>query len=72
MNEAIDVVVVSSTSLMTAVDVSPEPIHTAFRVATFLPQPFFILMIVLPNNKVTKQLMAGLGTNVICCIPQLF
>ena len=43
-------------------DVSPEPIHTAFTVATFLPQPFWVLITVLPNNKITKQIMGGLGT----------
>jgi hypothetical protein len=41
--------------------VSPEPIHTAFSVATFLPQPFWLLMILAPNAKLTKQIMGGLG-----------
>lgn len=42
--------------------VSPEPIHTAFSVATFLPQPFWLLMIVLPNANITRKIMGGLGT----------
>ena len=42
---------------------SPEPIHTAFSVATFLPQPFWLLMIVFPKSSVTKKIMGGLGTN---------
>jgi hypothetical protein len=45
-----------------AVPVSPEPIHTAFTVATFLPQPFWLLIILLPNTGITKKVMGGLGT----------
>jgi Domain of unknown function (DUF4281) len=40
--------------------VSPEPVHTAFAVATFLPQPFWLLLILLPNAKITKQVMGGM------------
>jgi hypothetical protein len=43
------------------VGISPEPIHTAFSVATFFPQPFWLLIILLPNAKVTKQIMGGIG-----------
>lgn len=55
------------------VPVSPEPIHTAFTVATFLPQPFWLLMIALPNNPITKKIMGGLGTlcfvdRGMCCV----
>jgi hypothetical protein len=42
---------------------SPEPIHSLFSVATFLPQPFWLLMILLPKWKWTKTIMGGLGTN---------
>jgi hypothetical protein len=45
-----------------AVPVSGEPIHTAFTVATFLPQPFWLLLILLPNTGFTKKVMGGLGT----------
>jgi hypothetical protein len=45
-----------------AVPVSPEPIHSAFTVATFLPQPFWLLIILLPNTAITKKIMGGLGT----------
>ena len=51
---------------------SPEPIHTAFTVATFLPQPFWLLMILLPNNKVTKSIMGGLEIPLLCCLIHFF
>ena len=41
--------------------VSPEPIHTAFKVGTFFSQPFFLLMILLPKSSITKKIMGGLG-----------
>ena len=53
-------------ALMDVVGVSPEPIHTAFTVATFFPQPFWLLIILLPNWNVTKKIMGGLGT-FMCC-----
>jgi hypothetical protein len=59
-----DIVCSASTFLSLStmeVNVSPEPIHTAFSVATFFPQPFWLLMIFLPNSKITKQIMGGLG-----------
>ncbi len=46
---------------MDIVGVSPEPIHTAFSFATFGPQPFWLLMILLPNNEITKKVMGRLG-----------
>lgn len=52
----------SSLSVTTTLaSLSPEPIHTAFSVATFLPQPFWLLMILLPNSDITKRIMGGLG-----------
>jgi hypothetical protein len=44
------------------VPLSSEPIHSAFTVATFLPQPFWLLIILLPNTAITKKIMGGLGT----------
>jgi hypothetical protein len=41
--------------------ISPEPIHALFSVATFAPQPFFLLMILFPTAKLTKRIMGGLG-----------
>ncbi|EEC49941.1 predicted protein [Phaeodactylum tricornutum CCAP 1055/1] len=54
------------------VPVSPEPIHTAFTVATFLPQPFWLLMIALPNNPITKKIMGGLDIPLLCCLVHFF
>ena len=51
-------------SAMPTVATSPEPIHSAFSVATFLPQPFWLLIILFPKQKITKQIMGGLGTRI--------
>jgi hypothetical protein len=48
-------------SLMDIVGVSPEPIHTAFSMATFGPQPFWLFIILLPKAEITKKLMGKLG-----------
>ena len=45
------------------VGVSPEPIHSAFAFATFGPQPFWLLMILLPTNEFTKKIMGKMGKN---------
>lgn len=39
-----------------------ESIHSAFSVATFGPQPFWVLLTLLPNAKFTKNIMGGMGT----------
>ena len=41
---------------------SPEPIHSLFSVGTFCPQPFWLLLILLPKSDITKKIMGGLGT----------
>ena len=57
-----------SESIKTQYETSPEPIHTAFTVATFLPQPFWLLMILFPKSSITKKIMGGLGTcSGSCC-----
>jgi Domain of unknown function (DUF4281) len=57
----------STTSLsMDIVGVSPEPIHTAFALATFGPQPFWLLMILLPKNDITKKVMGSMGAFCSC------
>jgi hypothetical protein len=48
--------------------VSPEPIHTLFTVATFAPQPFFVLMILFRNSKLTKTIMGGLGWSIVILV----
>jgi hypothetical protein len=61
----------SLNGVMEIVGVSPEPIHTAFAFATFGPQPFWLLMILLPKNDITKKVMGSLGkrmlVGIICC-----
>ena len=48
-------------AVMDIVGVSPEPIHSAFAFATFGPQPFWLLMILLPGNDLTKKIMGKMG-----------
>ena len=48
-------------SLLEIVGTSAEPIHTAFSIATFGPQPFWFLLILIPNSKFTKKIMGGMG-----------
>ena len=42
-----------------------ENIKVAFSLATFLPQPVWIFLIVFPNAKITKQIMGTYGIPVI-------
>jgi hypothetical protein len=51
----------SLNGVMEIVGVSPEPIHSAFAFATFGPQPFWLLLILLPKNHITKKVMGSLG-----------
>lgn len=57
---------------MDIVGVSPEPIHTAFSFATFGPQPFWLLMILLPNNELTKKIMGRLDLVIFFCLVHFF
>jgi hypothetical protein len=52
-------------AIIDIVGVSPEPIHTAFSLATFGPQPFWLLLILLPKSEITKKLMGTMGTHSI-------
>jgi hypothetical protein len=49
-------------SVMEIIGTSPEPIHTAFSLATFGPQPFWLLLILLPKADITKKVMGTMGT----------
>jgi hypothetical protein len=50
-------------SIILSADIlSEENIHAAFSVATFFPQPFWVLLTLLPNSGVTKKIMGGMGT----------
>lgn len=53
----LDPSIILSTNILTE-----ESIHTAFSVATFFPQPFWVLLTVLPDNRYTKKIMGGMGT----------
>lgn len=38
-----------------------DPIATAFEVVTLLPQPFWLLMILLPNTGITRSVFGPIG-----------
>ena len=57
---------------MDIVGVSPEPIHTMFSFATFGPQPFWLLMILLPNTGLTKRVMGSLDVIIFFALVHLF
>ena len=58
----------STTSLRS----NSELISTAFDVATFLPQPFWLLMIFLPNLSLTKSVMGNWSTIIGFSLVHLF
>lgn len=68
--------IISSSSVDSAMSsvavVSREPIHTAFTIATFLPQPFWILMTLFPNSSITKRCMTGYQIPLLCAGVHLF
>lgn len=53
-------------------NLSPENIHTAFSVATFLPQPFWLLIVFLPNTGFTKKIMGGMEVVTLCALVHFF
>jgi len=57
---------------MDIVGVSPEPIHTAFAFATFGPQPFWLLMILLPKWDFTKKIMGNLDVIIFFALVHFF
>lgn len=64
-----------STRLNAVIDivgVSPEPIHTAFAYATFGPQPFWLLMILLPGNELTKKIMGKMDVVIFFALLHFF
>jgi len=66
---------ISSTTLSTASSSALFPlesIKTAFSVATFLPQPFWLLLILFPNTKITKQIMGNLSVVVVLSLVHFF
>lgn len=59
-------------AVMDIVGVSPEPIHSAFAFATFGPQPFWLLMIVLPNKEFTKKIMGKMDVVIFFALVHFF
>ena len=57
-----------SFTLVTSDILTQDSIHQAFSVATFLPQPFWLLLIFIPNTGITKKIMGGM----VCasCLPK--
>ena len=51
---------------------SNTEIETAFNVATFGPQPFWFLMILIPNVKLTRQIMGNWIIPIIFTLIHLF
>lgn len=47
-------------------------ISQAFNLATFVPQPFWLLMILLPNVDITKRVMGSWAPIVLCSLIHLF
>lgn len=64
---------IAATSTATiAAGSSVDSIKTAFSVATFLPQPFWLFLIFLPNTGVTKKLFGGMELITVFCLVHLF
>mmetsp|Transcript_21758 Transcript_21758/g.53954 ORF Transcript_21758/g.53954 Transcript_21758/m.53954 type:complete len:234 (+) Transcript_21758:111-812(+) len=59
-------------AIIDIVGVSPEPIHTAFAFATFGPQPFWLLMILLPGNELTKKIMGKMDVVIFFALLHFF
>ena len=55
-----------------AVGSSADSIKTAFSVATFLPQPFWLFLILLPNTGITKRLFGDLNVITAFCLVHFF
>jgi len=59
-------------AVMDIVGVSPEPIHSAFAFATFGPQPFWLLMILLPKTEFTKRIMGKMDVVIFFALVHFF
>ncbi|KAL7473721.1 hypothetical protein ACHAXS_014288 [Conticribra weissflogii] len=51
---------------------SPPSVQTAFTLATFLPQPLWLLLILLPKSPLTKSLFSTYVPITICSLLHLF
>jgi len=59
-------------AVMDIVGVSPEPIHSAFAYATFGPQPFWLLLILLPKAEITKKIMGKMDVVIFFALLHFF
>jgi len=59
-------------AVMDIIGVSPEPIHSAFAFATFGPQPFWLLMILLPKTEFTKKIMGKMDVVIFFSLVHFF
>ena len=55
-----------------AIGSSADSIKTAFSVATFLPQPFWLFLILLPNAGITIKLFGNLNLITVFCLVHFF
>jgi hypothetical protein len=58
--------------LSVATDPSSPAIQQAFSAATFFPQPFWLLLVFIPNSDLTKKIMGGLELVTLCCLIHFF
>jgi hypothetical protein len=73
-NALLDPMIMDPSSLMISdvTDLSSLEIQEAFSVATFFPQPFWLLLVLLPKWDVTKKIMGGYGVVTLCCLVHFF
>jgi hypothetical protein len=50
-----------ASTLVTSDILTQDSIHQAFSIATFLPQPFWLLLIFIPNTDITEKIMGGMA-----------
>ena len=62
----------TTTILSEGIGSSVDSIKTAFSVATFLPQPFWLFLILLPNAGITKKIMGGMEVVTLLCLVHFF
>jgi hypothetical protein len=60
-----------SQQLLISANSGGDMIQQAFSIATFLPQPFWVFMIVLPNSSITKQIMGDYKVVTLFCLLHL-
>lgn len=72
MNTSLNDIAASSITIASVKFLSNENIKVAFNVATFGPQILWLLMILIPNAKITKSIMGGYRPIVTFSLVHLF